>query len=426
LASTLSTFDAVLKEVYTIGIVDQLNSKVTAMNLLDKKDDPGGRYLRVPVRKGRNQGHGAISSTGTIAAAGSQQYDEVKVPPKYHYGQIKIRKEVIEQSKASAAAFARAVNTEIEGLPTDMRDDANREFLSDGSGNLAPGGVTTFSGTSIVLTSIGDARKFGEDMLLDIWDNGGDATDSTVDTLLYQGVPVTAVDPDTKTITVSGVSLSGTAAQIMINRSGARARDIRYETLGIVAAVDDGNPYLATSASISYVQGINRTSNGFYRSVVLSNSGTNRDISDTLIQQALDSANIRGGGKINFFITTFGVRDAYEQTQLPLKRYPNTNVLPGGFSEDIDMGDWVRGPGNTPIIPDKYAPQNTMIGVDKRYLFIARLSEWDWMQDDGQILHLCANNEPAYFANMFCFYELMITKPSACVKIEDLNGTDPA
>jgi hypothetical protein len=427
LASTLTTFDAVLKEVYLEGIQDQLNSKDTAMNLMNKKDDPGGKYLKGPLRYGRNQGFGAVDGTaGTVPAAGAQQYDSITVPPKYHYGQIKVRKEVIEQSKSSVAAFARAMQTEMEGLPTDMKEDANREFLGNGTGNLAPGGVTTFSGTSIVLTDTADARKFGPNIRIDIWDNGGSATDSTLDTMLYQGVKVTVVNVDTGTLTVTGVSLSGTAANIMINRSGTRERDIRYEMLGLRAAVSASNPYLATSASISNIQGLNRSTATWFTSKVFSNSSVNRDISETLLQQTIDAVNIRGGGKVSFWLTTFGIRDAFEQTQLTLKRYPNTQKLPAGFTEDVDAGNYVPGPNNIPIVPDKHAPSNEVYAIDKRYLFIARLADWNWMDDDGKILHLCANNEPAYYANLFCFMETMVTQPNCCSVITDVTGTDPA
>lgn len=426
MASTLTTFDAVLKEVYLGPIQDQLNSKRTVWGRLTKKDDEFGRYLVIPVRKGRNQGFGAVRpTTGTVPAAGAQQYEDLKVPPKYHYGQIKVRKEVIDQSKTSKAAFGRAVQEEMDNLPIDMANDLNREVLGKGDCNLAPGGVTTFSGTTIVLTNVSDARAFGENMLIDIWDDAGAPTTSTGHTLLYASVLVTAVNVDTGTLTVSGVSLSGTASQIQITRAGARDRDIRHEFLGLNAAIDDADPTLDTSASVTGIQGISRTGNSWFNSKVFGNSGTLRDISDTLLQQTLDAANIRGGGMISMFLTTFGVRDAYEQTQVLLKRYPSTTNLPGGYDEDVDGGDFVKYAG-VPIIPDKFAPQNTVLAVDNRLVFIARLSDIDWMDDDGQVLHLAGNNEPAYFANLYMAGELIITKPAGCAKLEDIRGTDAA
>jgi hypothetical protein len=425
LAVDTVVFDAVLKNVYLGPIRDQLNSKKTIYGHLRKEDSDFGRQLVIPLRRGRNQGFGFISgTTGTVPAAGAQQYEDAFVPPKYFYGQVKIRQEVIEQSKSSAAAFARAVKTEMSGLPQDMANDLNRVVLGQSDCDLAQGGLSAYTGTSFTFTNASDARKCDVNMLLDFWNDAGTATDSTDDTLLHQGVPVTAVNLDTGVVTVSGVTLSGTAANIMVSRTGARSRDFRNEMAGLDNLIDNANPYLATSATVGNVQGINRTTNTWFNSVVFT-AGANRSPSDTLLQQTIDAANIRAAGNIDCFVTTFGVRDAYEQTQVLLKRYPSTTNLPGGYSEDVDGGDFVKYAG-IPIIPDKYAPQNKILALDKRYVYVARLADFDWMDSDGSILHLAGNNEPAYFANLYFFGELVVSKAAACAKLENITGTDAA
>lgn len=433
MATTMSTFDAVLKEVYLGPIRDELNSKDTVYGLLDKKDDEGGRELVIAVRKGRNQGFGFVSGNANVPTAGNQQYDNLKIPPKYYYGQLKVRNEVIKQSQSDAGAFARAVRAEVEGLPIDMKDDLNRVILGDGSGDLCPSGVASVAADTATLSVAAEARRFGEGSFVDIWDDNatkdgdGNATPGVTsdDTLVANGLQVLTVDTDAGTVQFDRSIAALTAANLMINRQGARDRDFRYEMMGLDRAVSNRNPYLDTSPTISHYQNIDRTTRTWFQSKVFHNSGTNRSVSTTLLQQSIDAANIKAAGKIDMFVTTFGVRDAFEQQQLLQKRYPNTMRLPAGYSENDDAMDFIEYNG-IPIVPDKFAPQNRIIAIDRRLIYIARLSDFDWMDEDGSILHLAPTGEPAYVAILYFYGELVSTKPAGCSKIIDLIGTDAA
>ncbi|MCP5059030.1 MAG: phage major capsid protein [bacterium] len=429
MATTLSTFDAVLKEVYLGPIRDELNSKDTVYGILDKKDDEGGREMVIPVRKTRNQGFGFIGSTANVPVAGAQGYEDLKIPPKYYYGQLKVRQEVISQSRSSAGAFARAIRTEVEGLPIDMKDDLNRVILGNGDCDLAPSGIASHSTTTMTLSVAAEARRFGEQMLCDVWDDNATTshTDptgvSTDDSILYQGIRVTNVATNTGIITFNQDVTVGTATQYMVGRAGARTRDQRHEMMGLDGVIAETNPYLYTTAGVTNLQNIDRTANAWFNSTILGNGGTNRTVSTTLLQQSIDAANIKAGGKINCFVTTFGVRDAFEQQQLLQKRYPNTMRLPAGYAENDDAMDFIEYNG-IPIVPDKFAPQNSILALDKRLVYIARLADFDWMDEDGSILHLAPTGEPAYIAIIFFFGELVTTKPGGCSKIDDVEGTD--
>lgn len=420
----LTTFDSILKDVYLGPIRDQLNSKDTVYGMLNKKDQLDGRQLVVPIRKGRNFSFGFQSANGTLPVALSQQYDNVNVTPKYYYGTVEITKEVIEQSRSSRGAFARAVRTQLEGLPLDMRDDLDRIVLGNGNGVI--GTVTGLSGSDFDLTEVTDVRKFGINQRLTAYNL--DTPAGVVQNTGATPMTVTGVSVSSGTATITVDNLTGVANNDLIVKDGARTAGpsgVRNEMMGLNGIIDDANPSMDSSG----LQGIDRSSNDFWKSYVDDNGGTNRAITNGLLQSLIDASKIRGNGMIHYFITPYGVRFEYAESQLNVRRNVNTARISGqttgGFVENEESYDFVEY-NNIGFIPDKYAPANTILAVDWDSVWVGRFADFNWLDDDGSILKWSPNRTPSFEAILYFYGELVTTAPNRCAKAEDVIGDDPS
>ena len=117
--ATLSTIDALLKEVYEDTINDQLQSDVTALKRVEQTNDGvtetvGGKYVDFPVRVRRNTGIGYRAENTQLPAAGQQGYASVHVPLKYGYGRFRVTGQTMQLSETNEQAFAKALDTEMD------------------------------------------------------------------------------------------------------------------------------------------------------------------------------------------------------------------------------------------------------------------------------------------------------------------------
>src|SRR5271170_886664 len=85
---TLTTADAILKNVYRGTIVELLNQECYMIDQVEKQNanDVGkfdGRQLMIAVHTGRNRGSGVAADGGGLAAAGYQSYLNAIIPIHY-------------------------------------------------------------------------------------------------------------------------------------------------------------------------------------------------------------------------------------------------------------------------------------------------------------------------------------------------------
>src|SRR2546430_628511 len=107
---TLSTFDALLKNVYRGPIVELLNQELYLIEMVEKANvnDLGsftGRQLIFPVHTTRNRGRGATTDGGALVAAGTQGYLDGIVAIRYFNTGIELSDMVIQQSAKDEGAF---------------------------------------------------------------------------------------------------------------------------------------------------------------------------------------------------------------------------------------------------------------------------------------------------------------------------------
>src|SRR6266540_6823537 len=139
MGATMTTVNALLKEVYEPDVQDQMNSDTTSFKRIEKTsegttNEVGGRYVTFPLRIGRNHGIGARNENEALPTPGQQKTTAARVGLKYLYGGINITGQALALADTNEQAFASALDEEIMGLKRDLAKDLNFQFYGQGTG----------------------------------------------------------------------------------------------------------------------------------------------------------------------------------------------------------------------------------------------------------------------------------------------------
>jgi hypothetical protein len=363
---------------------------------LEKNEDSVvGKNFTIPLHYGRNEGVGARAEGGTLPTAGNQAYKECIVPMRYQYGRIQISGPTIKAARSNEGAFVRAVDSEMRGLEKDMRASMNRQAFGDGTGALAVCADAT-DATSIVVNS---TAKLRVGMPVDIM-----VTATGVSTAGVVGDVIASIESATEfTLTTGVATYASIDNTFSVYVSGSR----NNEMMGLSGIVSD-------SATL---QNLAVSAYPWWKATVQANSGSNRAISDTIIQTAIDTLEANSSGMCTAMYTSFGVRRAYQALLTATKQLVNTQELQGGYKAISYLGG---AHGSIPIIADKDAPANKIFCVDENELAIYRLADFDWMQEDGAILSRVSGRD-AYEAVLYVYQELGTSMRNAHVLIGDIT-----
>ena len=395
MGSTLSTFDAILKTQYLGPIREQLNSSSVLYSRLEKNEDSVvGKNFTIPLHYGRNEGVGARAEGGTLPTAGNQAYKECIVPMRYQYGRIQITGPTIKAARYNEGAFLRAVDSEMRGLERDMKSSMNRQAFGDGTGLLATVAASG-SGTSTVV--VDSTAKLRVGMPIDIIVKTTGAA-----TAGLAGTAVASIT-DATTFTITGTLAGSPAATYGVYIAGSR----NNEMMGLSGIV----------SNTATLQSLDVANYPWWKATVLANGGTNRAISDTLLQTAIDTLEANSSGMCTAMYTSFGVRRAYQALLTATKQLVNTQKLQGGYEAINYLGG---SHGVIPMIADKDAPANKIFIVDEDELAIYRLADFDWMQEDGSILSRVSGVD-AYEAVLYVYQELGTSMRNAHVLLSDIT-----
>ena len=390
MATTLTTLDAILKNQYLGPIREQLNNSNVLYGRLEKNTDSVvGKNFTIPLHYGRNEGIGARGEGAALPGAGNQAYKDCIVPMRYQYGRIQLTGPTIKAARSNEGAFIRAVDSEMRGLEKDMKASMNRQVFGDGTGLLATVAASG-SGTSTVV--VDSTAKLRVGMPIDIIVKTTGAATAGV-----AGTSVASIT-DATTFTIADTLAGSPAATYGVYIAGSRNNEMMGLS-GIVSAT-------------STLQGLDVATYPWWKAKVLANSGTNRAISDTILQTALDTLEANSSGKATALYTSYGVRRAYQALLTATKQLVNTQELKGGYKA-LTYND-------LPIIADKDAPANKIFVVDEDELQIFRLGDLDWMQDDGAILSRVSGYD-AYEAVLYVYQELGCMMRNAHVLIGDIT-----
>lgn len=391
--ATMTTVDAILKEIYGPRIEDQLQSEVTSLRRIERTSDGtgttpnGGKYVDFPIRVRRNHGIGYRNEDEQLPASGQQGYAEVHVGLKYGYGRVRFTGQVMRLARTNAQAFANAVDREMNNIRDDLAKDSNRIVYGDSQGILTGINDTAVSATHVVDT----VQYLEEGMIVDVLVESSGATvllNTTIDVIVEA----------TNTVTF-GASFTGALTQA-VYRQGSRNRE------------PNGLGSIINATTILF--GVNPASVRQWAGIVHANGGTPRALSEGLMIAICDAIRTKGS-KPSVIFTNLGVRRAYFNLLTQQRRYTNTQEFTGGF-QGLPFN---YGGKEIPMVEDVDAPPGELDFVTEDSLKIYRDEAWNWADDDGGILKWVTNFD-AWEGVMRQYWEIGTDRRNANGRLDDL------
>lgn len=381
--ATLTTVNAILKEVYEPKIQDQLQNDAVALKRIEKSSDGvvsevGGKYVTFPLHTRRNSGIGARNELEALPTAGQQGYASARVSLRYLYGLVRLSGQTMELADKNYQAFASALDQEMKGLKNDLLKDQNRQVYGDGSGAVAT--VATAGTVNNIVTQTAQWAQLG--MQVDVID--GTTLGNVNPTVKASNRQITAIAMATNTVTIDGTAVAVAVGDIIV-----RTGSVNREWSGFGAIFKTGT-----------FQNVDPTIEPSWSPVIDANGGTNRPLSEGLM--ILMNDNIRAsGGKVTAMFSNLGVRRAYFNLLSQQRRYTNTTKFEGGFSGLAFTTDQ----GDIPFVVDIDAPKNRVYFINEDEITLYRESDWSFMDRDGSKFQRVIGYD-AYEATMYQYSQM--------------------
>ena len=360
--ATLTTVNAITKEIYENRIREQLQNEAVVLKRIENSSDGvesqvGGKYVTFPLHTRRNQGIGARNEMEALPIPGQQAYAAARISLRYQYGAVRLSGQTIKLVESNYQAFASALTQEMTGLKNDLRKDLNRQAYGAGTGAVATaltaGTGNTFNAASAQWAQLGMQVDFVTAATIN----------SPTPTIPASNRQITAVDVDTNTITFSGAAQATGVGDIMV-----RTGNINREWQGLAAII----------ANTGTFENVDPTIEPTWKSVVDSAAGVNRPLSEGLLILMADKVRANGG-TVTVMLSNLGVRRAYFNLLSQQRRYTNVQEFTGGFRGLAFTTD----EGDIPFAVDTDAPGNRVYGINEKELTLYREADWSFMDMDG-------------------------------------------
>ena len=420
--TTVSGFDAALKDVYAGPIRNQLNEKTRLLDLFTKGDleqyEWEGRQVVLSLRKSRNSGVKATAEGGGLPIAGKQGYANLKIPMRFIQGRIELTAQVMKASRSDKGSFARAMDSEQKGLVDDLARQRNRMLAGFGQGTLATavttGAVTAGSNIQVanpggVTGTVNVTRFLKVGMVVAITDVTG-VTFRVVGTITAVSEPNIQLDTSTSSNLVAGDLIT-----LGTNSLGSSESSFNLEPMGILGIVDS-TTYVSSIFSLDRSQ----AANAFFRSNILSNVGT---ISPDVLQRGTDNTEEVSGEVIDQYLAHVSVRREIIKLTESDRRYQG-----GGEPKNFDGGTQAGAFkaeytfNGVPVKVDKDLAYATLLGVNKSHLFWVPEVEGEWADDDGTVLFRVQNKDN-YEARYRVYENYFSDKGNAHVRFDGITAT---
>lgn len=402
-ANSIAQLTEYTKRVYG-KMTDQLADQNIIYKAFKKEVDMKpveGVVLYKAAEYSRHTGIGARPEGGQIPVPGRRKAKQYSITLKNLYATTSFTGQVFEQMDTDKAAFAKTVSHQIETLKKDWLKDFNRQIWGKGTGALC---LTNGAGVGTA-TLVLKTPYFGsyptqflyEGQRIDIW-----TTESTGGSNSVVGVEILSVDSETQVTLVSTQTWADNSFVFLeLNRNN--------EITGIQSMVDDG------TFKDNYF-GITRSTNRFWKSLVLKNGGTPRAITESLVLDALSKIGKEDG--VNLLCTNFELFNALAKTQLSIKRY---NLDMGGKVGAIPAGYDGLNISNKMLYADQDCPNGVLFGMNTKYMSLISTGEPKFMDKAGSIYQIATDNTDGYKVGMFWYGEAVCDRPNTQFVLGDLT-----
>lgn len=410
---TLANADALLKDVYTAPIVEQMNQKSFLYDQLER--DSGtivgeGRRAIIPLHARRNRGRGGISDGGTLPSAGTQGFLAADVTIRTTQYGIEITDLAIEATKTNEAAFAKLLQVESEGVANDMRVEQNRIMFGLGTGVLAKA-LKTSEGTTLKVQNKSELQYIFPGDVIDVLVESTGATTNGV-----SGAEVTAISVANGTITLSkALSAELGAETYAIYIHGNRLQE------------GDGLRNITESSRVLHSINSETAGNEFWNGQSIkagASYGAPAIAGESTFNQLSDKINATGNGDVEVYIASLGIKRRLGESFSSTKRFNDVKAV------EIHGGVTSVCVGEVPVITDVMCPKQFAFGFNKSALKIVEIAPPKWLETNGQILFLKnagAGTSSAVWCGWWKFYgALASVAPNRTGRIENCTDDLPS
>lgn len=393
----LSAASNVLKNFYLGPIREQLNNSSILLSRLDRDEstqDAFGKSFTVPLHVTRNSSAGkGRADDGAPATTGAQGYQTITIPNKYLYAQIRVTGPTMKATRSKAGAFITAIESEIKGATRDFKRAMNRQLHGDGADALAfwtsadnTTGTTVDDNQGNAFVQIQSGSTYD---LIDT-DNTTKNGDSIVVTV------------GAKNATTYDISWTGTVTNSGDGDYLVEEDTLGYQMMGIAGIIGNTDPVVpADGGTRTGLHGLAAATYPYWNAQVFAASGTKRSLTLELMQDPLSEISVNSDfseSDVKFMLSNVWVRDKYVALLTANKRFVNTMTLDGGF-KGVEFN-------GIPLVVDTQCKRNRIYYVVPESMKIFRTADFDWMDEDGNVLARDTNGKDAYVATMFHYGDL--------------------
>ncbi len=377
---TMETADNALKSFYLDAVSEALNLNVNPLlaQIKQTSADVWGKDVRKLVRYGVNGGIGAGTETGSLPAAGGNNYIQFVSSLKNLYGTIEISDKAIRASASNEGAFVNLLNDEMQSLIRSASFNFGRMLYGDGSGTLCS--VSAVGGDNKI--TVDSVKGIAEGMIVDFYTEGGALIAAA------KGRTVTSVDRENQTVAVDGTALNSTI--LPAGTAVCLQHSYGCEITGLGALFSDSDT----------LYGVNRAAHPWLKPYVKKEIGT---LGESVLQTAIDTVEERSGSKIDFIVCSWGVKRALADYYTQYRTFVPSMEVKGGYKALSFNG--------IPVVADRFCPSGTMYLLNTEDFALHQLCDWQWLEsEDGKILKQSAG-KPVYTATLVKYAELVCSRP---------------
>ncbi len=369
MATTANVIEALKYTYGTDRVLELFNQESPTFNLLARVKKPmGGRgQFLMPLMVQHGGAFAGITEGGALPATLQPDTAEASFSLQEFVGMYDITWKLLQDSRTSKFAFQQAITMLDEGLKNRIMKNLNSDLVDNGKGRLAV--LPAADNTSPITVNALPRLETG--MVCDIMAVSDD------DTKRGDSLTITGVDQIARTVK-TGANPAGTAAGdyfVIQDTCDVTSNNPAYHTHGLLSAISNANP----AAVVGNYGGLNRATAGqeFWISPVLSNSGTNRPLTEDLLLQALDAIREKGGGKCDAILSNLAIVRRYHEMLRAESFFALSAMTPIGGGLGRKNMDGKSDVGATPYefsgIPwhvDPYFNANTIVGMDTSHFFL--------------------------------------------------------
>lgn len=380
---------------------ETLNHESTARQLITRTKKWTGSHIEGRAHVRRSGALNWSEDGGAIPVANKQSYVPWKSYRKFLHASIQLTDgSMAAVQKPNAARDA--LTSEVKGIMRDIMKAENGFLFRDGTGSVGQltSAALASGATDIPVT---DARMLWEGVSYDVYSNSGGS-------------------PDTKrgTVTVDTVESAPSGSNFLVNftgtLSGASTDDhlvwkdsVNRVCTGLDKLIGDSGTF----------QNINTANYPRYTSLVMDNSGTNRDLTPTLFRQMLAGLYMKTGRKpkgLKVIATSWGLVEVEELYEGELR------LSPADKTTGLEYTAFQSALGRISVIPDTDALYNKMFFVDTDQIVRGEQRKLGWRRHAGQML-MPSQTNATWTGTILEISEYFIEERHSSGKIEDLNET---